>query len=84
MTASTEYHPPLFSPIRSANSAGEGAGHGSHLLAPLHLVRGQMGGESDFLLYFHYGACSLTLIPPLLGFICYKRSRHTLWGSPGL
>lgn len=43
MTAYIEDRPPLFSPIRSANPASRGADHRSHLPAPLHLVRGQMG-----------------------------------------
>lgn len=45
MTACAEYHPSLFSPIRSANPDSGGADHRSHLPAPLHLVRGQMGGK---------------------------------------
>lgn len=45
MTACAEYHTSLFSPIRSANPASGGADHHSHLPAPLHLVRGQMGGK---------------------------------------
>lgn len=84
MTAHAEDRSLLFSGIRSANPGGRGADHRSHLPAPLHLVRGQMGGESDFLLYFHHRARSFTLIPLLLGSICYTHSRHTLRGSPGL
>ena len=45
MTAHAEDRSLLFSGIRSANPGGRGADHRSHLPAPLHLVRGQMGGE---------------------------------------
>ena len=44
MTAHAEDRSLLFSGIRSANPGGRGADHRSHLPAPLHLVRGQMGG----------------------------------------
>lgn len=84
MTAYAKDRPPLFSPIRSANPAGGGADQHSHLPASLHLVRAPDGRESDFLLYFHHRARSVTLIPLLLGSICYTHSRHTLRGSPGL